>query len=705
MNLILKKTSSFLRIEKQLINASLNGVKSFGWVFLLAFTFFSCKNNDTQKPNSNAELSSGLAVNHIDSTIAPGNDFSGFANGKWYKTAKMYPGMPFNGTMIDVTFRAENQIGEILKEVVAGDGYPANSPKGQIKAFYNSYVDTITRNKLGITPIKADLERIFSAKSHSELAELMGLPNVPSIFDGSVFLDSKNTKRYVYYLEQKNLGIPTAEYYLRKEAPFPAVRQAYQNYVEKVLTLAGIEGAGEKAKTILNHEMAMAKVLWTNTEKRNKNKMYHLMTIEELKTYAPGFDWDAYLGAKGTDDIKELVVHTDTAIKGIAEIYGNAPLEDFKTLTAYYLINGLANVMSTDFEKANFEFFSKTLMGIPKDRPLETKAKGVANQILNWQLGKLYSDKYYTPEIEKEANELIGYMKIAIQEKLEANDWMDEATKAEALKKFKNIHWKVGKPEQLIDQSSLEFKDDDLIGNLQKINIWKSNDDIKRLGEPKREWEWLREEQVVNAYYQAEMNDVVIPIGILQPPMFDPKADAAANFGGILAIVGHEVGHAFDDKGSQSDANGLLRNWWSDASRAEFEKRANALVEQYNQYEPIPGVHLNGKLTLGENIGDLGGMAFAYSAYRKYVDEKQGGEAPVIDGLTGDQRFFLAHSQTWSWITTDAYARNAALTDNHSPGNFRSNGVVRNMDAWYEAFNVQPADSLYLAPKDRVKIW
>ncbi|SFS92966.1 endothelin-converting enzyme Metallo peptidase. MEROPS family M13 [Zhouia amylolytica] len=674
-------------------------------ISLMLLLFVSCGENVKEKKDGESDLESGLMLSHIDSTVTPGDDFSEFANGKWYKTAEMYPGTPYNGTMIEVIYRAEDQIGEILKEVVNGGDYPSNSPKGQIKAFYKSYIDTLTRNELGAKPLKEGLDKIFGTKSSTELAGMMGLPTIPSIFSGQVFLDSKNTARYIYYLEQADLGIPSQEYYLKKDAPFPAIRQAYKEYIEKIFRLAGIDQPEKRAKTVLDLESAMAQKLWTKTEQRDKNKMYHLMTVEELKSYAPGFDWDAFFEAKNTDKITELVVHTDTAIKGVSEIYGNCPLADLQTLTAFYYINGMASLLSADFENANFEFFSKTLMGIPQQRPLETKAKAASNQVLNWQLGKLYSDKYLTPEIEEKANILVDFMKKAILAKLEANDWMDEPTKKEAIEKFKNIHWKVGKPERLIDQSSLEFKDNDLVGNIQKINVWKANDELNRLTEPKREWEWLREEQVVNAYYQAEMNDVVIPIGILQPPIFDPKADPAANFGGILAVVGHEVSHAFDDKGSKSDANGLLRNWWSEESRNEFERRANILVDQYNKYEPIPGVHLNGNLTLGENIGDIGGVALAYSAYREYVNQEQGGEAPIIDGLTGDQRFFIAYAQLWSWITTDAYARQAAMTDPHSPGKFRANGVVRNMDVWYDTFKVQPGDSLYLAPDDRVQIW
>lgn len=667
--------------------------------------FLSCKNEVKEQQKTESALISGLSLNYIDSTIAPGNDFSGFANGKWYKTAEMYPGTPFNGTMIKATFEAEDQIGQILKDVVNGGDYPENSPKGQIKAFYESYIDTVTRNQLGAKPLQKELDSIFAVKSRSHLARLMGYITVPSLFGDDVFLDSKNTTRYVYYISQRDLGIKSLEYYLQDTPPYPAVRKAYQDYIQKIFTLAGVDHPKERAKTILDLETEIAKYLWTKTERRDKNKMYHLLTVDELKKYSPGFDWEAYLKAKNLNNLKEVVLQTDTAVKSVAEIYSKTPLEDLKTLMAYYLIHGAATLLSTDIEKANFDFFSKTLSGIPEDRPLEDKAQSVSNQVLNWQLGTLYSDKYLTPEIGEKANELVGYMKKAILKRLETNDWMDESTKQEALKKFKNIHWKVGKPGKLIDQSALVFKADDLIGNLRKVKLWGANDDLKRLDEPKREWEWLREEQVVNAYYQAEMNDVVIPIGILRQPVFDPEVDAATNFGGILAAVGHEVGHAFDDQGSKSDADGLLRNWWSESSRKEFEKRAGMLVAQYNQYEAAPGVFLNGNLTLGENIGDVGGLALAYSAYKTYVKEKQGGEAPVIDGLTGDQRFFLAYAQMWSWITTDQYARVAALTDPHSPGQFRANGAVRNMDAWYKAFNVQPTDSLYLEPKDRVKIW
>lgn len=670
----------------------------------LLLSLFSCKEKEAQT-KIDEEQTSGINLSHIDSTAFPGDNFFRYANGEWLKTANMYPGMPMNGNMVELTFKTQDQVGEIMAEVLKEGDFPKNSPKGQIQAFYKSYMDTITRNELGMKPLQPELDTIFAAKTRSDLSRIMAQPLMPHMWGGYVFLDAKNTKRYVPIISQPDLGIGEIEYYLNDTDRNLDIRKKYVDLIGAFFTYAGIDNPQKRAEAILRLETKMANVFWTGTQKRDPDKMYHLMTTEELKAYAPGIDWQAYWDANGKGSYSELVVQTDTAIKGVSKIFGESSLDDLKSLMAFYLIKTNATFLSTEINDVYFDFAGKTMMGVVEQQSLEDKAKGILNKFLSWQLGELYADKYYTTEVEDTIEMLVGYMKQAIVKRLESNVWMDEETKKEAVAKFNNIHWKVGRPDKIIDLSSLEFEEDDLIGNFRKIAKSELEDQISRLTEAKREWEWLMPPQMVNAYYQSEMNDVVIPVGILQSPNFDPTADPASNFGGVLSVVGHEVGHGFDDKGSKSDAEGLLRNWWTVASREEFENRATELANQYDQYETIPGVYLNGRLTLGENIGDVGGLAIALEAYHNYVNDHQNGEAPVIDGLTGDQRFFIANAQLWSWIMTDDYARMMAVSDNHSPGKFRVNGVVRNMDAWYEAFDIKPGDSLYLAPDSRVKIW
>lgn len=667
----------------------------------VALALAACGRTSVEQPAK----PSGIAISNFDTSVAPGDDFFTYANGEWLKTATMPPGYPFNGSLIEINLRVERQIGDIIEEIVAGGDFAANSPEGQIKSLYQSYLDTDSRNALGVSPLKPELDAIFAATSHSDLARLMGSPTHHSIFGGYVWLDARNPNRYLSILQQGDLGIGNIESYLKDGDPYPAIREAYVAYARKIFELAGIDNAVARAAAVLNLETALANVFWTRTEMRDPVRMYHLMTPAELLAYAPGFDWSAMWAEKDRADQEAVIVQTDTAVRASARIFGETSLEDLKSYMVFRTISSSAEYLSSDFDQAHFEFFSKTLRGVAEQRHLGDRAIALANMFVQEQLGNVYADKYYTSETEEQAELLVGYMKQAVLNRLTNNEWMDEATRQEAIEKFNYITWKVGRPERGHDLSTMSFAGEDLLGNLRQIATWRANDDAARLKEPRRKWEWLLPPQVVNAYYQAEMNDVVLPIGILQPPVFDPMADAAANFGGILAIIGHEVGHGFDDKGSQSDANGVLRNWWSDASRAEFESRTSALVAQYDQYSPIEGVHLNGRLTLGENIGDLGGLTIAYNAYRDYVRKHQGGEAPVIDGLTGDQRFFLAFAQLWRFVYTDNITRQLALTDNHSPGKFRVNGVVRNLGPWYEAFEVTPENELNLPPEERVSIW
>jgi endothelin-converting enzyme/putative endopeptidase len=407
----------------------------------------------------------------------------------------------------------------------------------------------------------------------------------------------------------------------------------------------------------------------------------------------------------GFADQTQLKVVTDTAVRDTAKLFAATPVADLQSYLLFKTLDGWADSLSEPWVQAHFDFHRKTLMGVPQRRPAELEAVADVNGSFGEEIGRIYVDEYFGKTDRAQVAEMVDYLRATFRERIENNPWMDEATRRQALAKLDKIVSHIGFPDRWHDRSNVRISKDDLFGNQMRLLQWHRADSISKLSEPTRDWEFPYSAQEVNAGYMPSLNSITFPAGILQPPFFDPKADPAVNFGAIAAVIGHEIGHGFDDQGSRSDGDGKIRDWWTPAARAEFERRTAGLVAQFDQYEPVPGVHINGRQNLGENIGDLGGLSVAYAAYRKFVAEKQGGKAPVIDGYTGDQRFFLSWAQLWRNITQEAEERRRTLSDNHSAGEFRVNGVVRNVDAWYDAFNVKPGDKLYLPPDQRVKIW
>jgi endothelin-converting enzyme/putative endopeptidase len=404
-------------------------------------------------------------------------------------------------------------------------------------------------------------------------------------------------------------------------------------------------------------------------------------------------------------DQKQLKVVTDTAVRDTSKLFAETPVADLQSFMLFKTLDGWADSLSEPWVQAHFDFHRKTLMDVPQRRAADLEAVADVNGSFGEEIGRIYVDEYFGKSDRAKVDEMVGYLRSAYRERIQKNPWMDEPTRTEAVAKLDEIVSHIGFPDRWHDRSAVRIDKTDLIGNQARLIDWARADSIKKLSEPSRDWEFPYSPQEVNAGYMASLNSITFPAGILQPPFFDPNADPAVNFGAIAAVIGHEIGHGFDDQGSRSDGSGKIRDWWTAASRGEFEKRTAGLVDQFNQFEPVPGVHINGRQNLGENIGDLGGLSVAHAAYRQFVDEKQGGKAPVIDGYTGDQRFFLSWAQLWRNITKEAEERRRLLSDNHSAGEFRVNGIVRNVDAWYDAFGVKPGDKLYLPPEKRVKIW
>lgn len=565
-------------------------------------------------------------------------------------------------------------------------------------------MNTERLDELGVEPIRPELDAVLELESHEDVVRLMTGPVAPTMIAIRVMLDDGNPERYVPSLKQGGTTLPR-DFYVTDAEPYKTFLSAYQDHLEKVLTIAGIDRPAERAAETVALETRLAEASWTPTEQRDKVAMYKPMSMAELLEFAPGYDWELAFESKGFGERDFIIVNTDTAVQKQAAIFGETPVETLQSYLLAHLVSNNAEFLSTELDKANFDFFSTTLQGIEEQRPRDKRAVENLNVFLGEPLGKLYVERYFPESSKTEVERMIGYKQAALRERLSGLDWMDDATRAEAINKLENFEVNVAYPDRWRDFSEFRFESDDLFGNLRQYADWASNESAAKLDLPNQRWEWLTNPQVINAFYAGILNSITFPAAVMQPPFFDPNADPAVNFGAIGVAIGHEIGHGFDDQGSQSDGKGVLRNWWTDESRAEFNSRADQLVAQYDQYSPLEGVNLSGRLTLGENIGDLAGITMAYAAWKKYEAEHYEGSAPVIDGFTGDQRFLMSFAQLWRELATEQKIRELALTDNHSAGEFRANGIVRNFDPWYQAFDVTEDDDLYLPPEERVRIW
>ena len=646
----------------------------------------------------------GVDASEISESIAPGDDFFTYVNAGWLERSEIPVGFSRFGAFTELSLEAEERVAEIISDSSEADA-EAGDPRQQIGAMHAAYMDTDRIDALGLEPIREELDQLLDLESHEAVARWMARPGTASIAGVYVSLDAGNPERYLVHLGQSGLGLPDKDYYERDDEPFPAHRAAYVDYIEATFERAGINNARARAKRIMALEMKIAGAHWTRVQRRDREANYNPMRAAELQEFAPGFAWDAFLDERELGTIEEVVVATDSAVERLAAIFAETPVDAWADYQAFHWINNHAPLLSAPYARAHFELFSKRLNGVEEQRPREKEAVQFVSSRLREQVGKVYVDRHFPPEYRAQMLDLVGYLSRAFDQRLNDLGWMDDETRAEALAKLEAFTPKVGYPDRWHDYSSVEISADELIGNTRRLQEWQWQDSLAKLEEPARDWEWFMSPQMVNAYYSSTQNEIVFPAGILQPPFFDPHADPAVNFGGIGAVIGHEMGHGFDDQGSKSDANGVLRNWWTEASRADFDKLTAELVEQYSGFEAIPGMNINGELTLGENIGDLGGLAIAYHAYHMYLDEHHGGEAPVLDGYSGDQRFFMSWAQVWRNLQTEESRRARLINDSHSPPDYRVNGIVRNMDAWYEAFDVGSDDELWLPPAQRLSIW
>lgn len=635
-----------------------------------------------------------------DTSVKPGDDFNEYANGTYLRTTEI-PADKSRFGPFDVLYEnAQSQLKSIIETSAAN---PANENARKVGALYASFMDEAKIEQLGATPLAADLAAVKAVTDHAGMARLMGESHSGfggSLFGIDVFEDLKNPNLNSAYLGQGSLGLPDRDYYLKPD--FAAQREAYLAYLTTTLTAIGWADPAKTAADILAFETKVADKQWTTVERRQIDKLYNPAKASDLTTLAPGFDWAGFLAGAQVSDVDTLVLMENTAIPAIAQVFADTPIETLKAWQAFNVVDQASPYLSKAFVDARFDFRGKTLRGQPENRPRWNR--GVA--LVDGQLGEVLAQEYvrlHFPASSKAQMEaLVGNIRDAMTERLKTLDWMSEPTREQALYKMSKFGVKIGYPDKWRSYDGLELKADDLYGNVERSSAFEWAYKRGKIGKPVDPLEWGMTPQTVNAYYNPPRNEIVFPAAILQAPFFDPNADPAVNYGGIGAVIGHEITHGFDDQGRKSDGDGVLRDWWTPEDAARFEARAKVLGDIYDKLEPIPGVHVNGDLTMGENIADLGGLLLALDAYHKSLN---GQPAPVIDGLTGDQRVFLGWAQVWREKSREAALKEQLTTDPHSPGPVRAATSPRNIDAWYAAFGVSPDQKEYIAPEARARIW
>ena len=662
---------------------------------------------ETVLANAKPELGDfGVDLSQQDPNTKPGDDFFRFANGKWLDEFELPADRSNYGSFSVLGDRSDERVNTIIEELSAAEP-AADTIEQKISDYYLSYMNTEVLDERGIGPLREKLAQLSAIDSRAALIEALGrsqLDATASPFGWYVGADRRDPDRHQLVLSLGGIGLPDRDYYLLDTEQYVSVRSEYVAHIERMLGFAGIENAAEKAQAVLALETAFAENLWPRADRRNRDLTFNPMTYTEFKAAYPNMDWDAYWAAAGISEIEDLNVSYPTAMAPIIALLDSVAVEDWVSYMSYQHISNLASVLSQEIDNENFHFYSTVLNGVPEQR--QRWERGVERvgslNSLGEAVGQIYVQKHFPEAAKQQMQGLVENLRTALANSIASLDWMGEETKNEARLKLESFRPKIAYPDEWRDLSAIEISRDDLFANARSVREFNYADEISRLGKPTNREEWGMTPQTVNAYYNSSFNEIVFPAGILQPPFFDPAADMAVNYGGIGAVIGHEMGHGFDDQGSKSDSLGVQRNWWTDDDRANFEKLTTALAAQYDQFEPVPGYFVDGNFTLGENIGDVGGLSLAYRAYKLSLD---GEEAPVIDGLTGDQRFFLSWAQVWQRKYREDALIQRLTSDPHSPSEFRVNGVVRNFDEWYEAFDVQPEDALYLAPEDRVRIW
>ena len=643
----------------------------------------------------------GFDLSGRDPTVTPGQDFYEYANGTYLKSLEIPADRSRFGAFDSLNELSQKRMHAVLDKAAADKA--ATGETAQVGALYRSFLDEARVDALGAKPLAPDLAVIRGEKTRADIAKVMGQSLKTfggSFFGGMVTGDAKDPNHYAVYLGQAGLGLPDRDYYL--EASFSPQKAKYEQYVARMLTLAGWPNPAANAKAIVAMETEIAKVSWTGAERRDDNKMYNLYETAKLGELAPGFDWTAFMAGAGLSKAGKVVVQEKSAFPKIAAIFAKTPIDTLKAWQAFYLADQAAPYLSKAFDQAHYEFRDQTLSGTKAQQPRWRRGVILVDTQIGEALGKLYVDAYFPAESKAKMLGLVGDIRTAMKGRIEKLDWMSPATKAKAQEKLAAFTVKIAYPDKWRDYSGLVMKDGDLYGNVKRAIVFDWDFRVGRLGGPVDKSEWGMTPPTINAYYNPTGNEIVFPAAILQPPFFDPDGDMAVNYGGVGAVIGHEMTHGFDDQGRRYDGTGALKDWWTAEDAAKFEAQAAKLGKQYDNFEVLPGAKIKGDLTMGENIADLGGLLLALDAYHASL---KGQLAPILDGLTGDQRVFLGWAQVWRQKIREDRLRQQLVSDPHSPSQARVDVPMRNIDAFYDAFGVKAGDPMYVAPADRVKIW
>lgn len=657
-----------------------------------------------EAPAQQAVVASGVDLEAIDNNVRPQDDFFKYANGSWLASTEIPADKSRFGMFNVVHDTTQDRLKAIIQEAseIKAEKGSNNQKLGDM---YNSYMNEAKANELGVTPLKGDLEAIAALKDSTqvveEMAKLFEL-GVEAPFGFYVYADAKDPETYAMWMYQSGLTLPDRDYYFKEEEKYVNFRAALVKYVGDLLAMGGYADAAKHAEGIMALETLIAEKHITRVERRDAEKNYNKHTSEEVAALMGNFNWKAFASASGLKDDQTVIVRALPYFKSFSEIFAETDVETWKAYMAFKLLDEYASRLSSDFVDLSFAFHSTTINGVPENRDRWKRAVSATSNVLGEVLGQQYVARHFTPEAKAKMSSLVDNLIKAYGQSIEGLDWMSDETKKAALEKLGKFTPKIGYPDKWRDYSTLEINADDLIGNYKRYNKFEQDYWVQRIGQQVDPTDWGMTPQTINAYYSPTRNEIVFPAGILQPPFFNMDAEDAVNYGAIGVVIGHEIGHGFDDQGSKYDGNGNLRGWWTEEDRAAFDVLGESLAAQFDAYEPIEDLHVNGQLTKGENIGDLAGVAISYKAY---IMSLNGNPSETIDGFTGEQRFFMGHAQAWRSKYREDRLRTQILSDPHSPAQYRVNGPLVNVEAFYKAFGVDKGDGMYVEPEKRVVIW
>lgn len=681
-------------------------------VSLSALSLVACspqnQNPDSEQLDQQIEqqkLTSGIALENMDTSVSPKEDFYLYTNGKWLEKTTIPADKSNYGSFSKLYDDAQTNLRAIIEKASAEKNPEIGTDSQKLGDFYNAFMDEQKVEELGLSPLQDAFDKIANATNHQQVAALMAQlygMGVTGPFGFYVNNDAKQSDQYAVYLFQSGLGLPDRDYYFKDDEKSEANREAYLAYLADMLTLAGKQDAAQAAERIMALETKIAEIHWTRVDSRNADKTYNKYSTAEFVEYMGKFPWKEYAQATGLADLDAVIASQNTYMQAFGEVFAATDIATWQEYFTAKLLAEYAGKLPKAIADRNFAFYGTTLRGIEEQQPRWKKAVNGVDTVLGELLGRMYVAEHFKPEAKERMEQLVQNLIKGFEVGIQELEWMSDETKVAALEKLSKFTPKIGYPDKWKDYSNLEIKAGDLVGNYMRYNAWELQNMLNKLGKPIDRSEWYMTPQTVNAYYNPVMNEIVFPAAILQPPFFNLDAEDAVNYGGIGAVIGHEIGHGFDDQGAKYDGDGNLRNWWTPSDEEQFKARGDKFIQQFSEFEVFEGEFVNGQLTLGENIGDLGGLTIAYKAYQLSLNGKP---SPVMDGFTGEQRVFLGWGQIWRRLYRDDELRNRLMTDPHSPSRYRVNGIIQNMPEFYQAFDVQKGDGHYLSEEERVKIW